>query len=77
MKTKYLPLISLFLTASFVLAACSSDSSVITPNIEEQDTVETSSIVVTPESTTSVPPTEMPEIIPCTIVFDSDRDGNL
>ncbi|HAF62688.1 MAG TPA: hypothetical protein DCK95_10235 [Anaerolineaceae bacterium] len=77
MKTKYLPLISLFLITSFILSACSSKPSVTTPNIEEQDTVETSSIVVTPENTAPVPPTEMPEIIPCTIAFDSDRDGNL
>ena len=77
MKTKHLLLINLFLIASCFIAACSSSSSGTTPQTEEQELMDTSSVTQAPESTEVIPPTDVPEKIPCTIVFDSDRDGNL
>lgn len=77
MKTKHPLLINLFLIASCFIAACSSSSSDISPKSEEQEVLDTSSVTEVPESTEVILPTDIPEKISCTIVFDSDRDGNL
>ncbi|PKO14466.1 MAG: hypothetical protein CVU39_14525 [Chloroflexi bacterium HGW-Chloroflexi-10] len=85
---RYLHVSFVFLIVFMLLVSgCGKATHVVTPTIEEQPVLESAAPTVspTPESTLTptasptpemrITPTEAPPI-PCTITFDSDRDGN-
>lgn len=75
MKKSHLFFLSLLFSLMFVITSCSNASITVTPGFETEASVETT--VATEEliTTETVVPTEEP-IIPCTITFESNRDGN-
>jgi ABC-type sugar transport system substrate-binding protein len=75
MKKHQLFFLSLIICLIFVITACTKTLATVTPSVETEVPVETA--VPTEEfiPTATIAPTEEPAI-PCTITFESNRDGN-
>jgi len=85
LKKHLIFLFSLFLCLIFVITACTNTPAAVTPEIETEtpvvttapteENIPTEEPVVTTAPTEENIPTEEP-VIPCTITFESNRDGN-
>lgn len=66
----------MFLVCGFIISGCSSSAPVEQPTESNPSEATDSAPTLEPPPAETLIPTAIPEPLPCTIVFDSDRDGN-
>jgi ABC-type sugar transport system substrate-binding protein len=75
MQRNFILIVSLVLFFSLFISGCTNKTPLETPGVEIQLVTETLGATKMPEPTSTVTPTEVP-IIPCRVVYDTNRDGN-